>query len=215
MLLRDIQDGGQNGVWNMGHSMSTQPECPGWPFYLVDSCTKYSMAFWEVISKISTLYSHWLPRYEQFSIMGVGRFLTRLRNRATKGWLQASVSSPNNLLHRQNCHPTVNWTKILQKCTQSIAMCYGIRDIATKHALKFVNIFPYQLWDPKMSKLNIPITLKHFISFVSFVLSNKMQLKDMRIMMCLSYGFLKSGRKQLAAINASKSKSCDTMKDCE
>ena len=111
MLLRYIQDGGQNGVWNIGHSMSTQPELPGWPFYLADFCTKYSMAFWEVISNISTLCSHWLPRYEQFSIMGVGRFWTRLRNRATKSLLQASVSSLNNL-HQQNCHPTVNCTQI-------------------------------------------------------------------------------------------------------
>ena len=148
MLLRDIQDGGQNGAWNIGHSMSTQPELPGWPFYLVDFCTKYSMAFWEVISKISMLYSHWLPRYEQFSIMGVGRFLTRLRIRATKSWLQASVSSLNNLLHQQNCHPTVNCTQILQKCTQIIAMCYSFRDTRHGTCLQNLSIFPVSTLGP-------------------------------------------------------------------
>ena len=97
-------------------------------FDLADFCIKYSMAFWQVIPKISTLYSHWLPRYEHFSSMGVGRFLTRLRNRATRSRVQALVSSLKNPLHQQKFHHIVNCTQIWQKCSQIVAICYTFWD---------------------------------------------------------------------------------------
>src|SRR5664279_4404333 len=106
-------------------------------FDLADFFTKYSMAFREVISKILTLYSHWLLRYWQFSAVAIGCFLTRVRNRVKNCRLQHLISPPNKLLHQPKCYHTVNCTQICQKCSQIMGMYYGFEDIGQRKCSKF------------------------------------------------------------------------------
>ena len=64
-----------------------------------------------------------------------------------------------------------------------MAMYDGCDDTGQGTCSNFSLIFcPNQLWAQKKTRYTTLITLKHFISLVSFVVLNKMQLKHLTIM---------------------------------